>query len=313
MDKYEDFSKRNQCWDSYYTFSDYYGIPENRDKDPMRKNYAIAQKVCKQFYANYDANSAIPQIGDIVEFSDGYHVYKHAMVAESYNKEHDSKFNLLSVCENGSSWTDGECFSTSGGAFHTIHASRFALAGRAENVMWTWGCHGSGWNQGIYFKLNVRKWVIPYDAPRPLTRVHIYGKDSKDADGNNRRYAVHVGDNINSTGECFDSIRAFEAWAHYVGFTYEHIGRMADRHGHQFLKRVSISNPSQVPVCSKPLKLVENGTVVDAWTKKIGDTIYFYVPNINFWKNGSFGEVPKLSQDEDLRLFLKYSGNPLGI
>ena len=310
MEKYEDFARRNQCWDNYYMYSDMWSSPVNRDKDPMRKNYAIAQKVCKTFYSNYDRSSAIPQVGDVVEFSDGYRVYKHATIAENF---YGFRFNLLNVCENGSTWTDGNGFSTSGGSFHTIHASRFALVGRAENVMWTWGCHGSGGGQGIYFKLNVRKWIIPYEAPKPPTTVHIYGK-RKQVSSHRKQYAVTV-ESVSSFfySQSFDSIRAFTAWAEYVGFEYEHIGRLSCRGGLQSLVRIGINSPNQVPADSKPIKDVSNGVIVDAWTKKIGDTIYFYVPNINYWENGTFGEGYKLSQDERMRLFWKYADNPLGV
>lgn len=311
MEKYEDFAKRNQCWNNCYVYSHIHlSSGEDRDRDPMRKNYSIAQKVCKTFYSNYDRSSAIPQVGDIVEFSNGYRVFKHATIAENFCK---SKFGLLNVCEHGSSWTDGKGFSTSGGAYHTIHASRFALVGRAENIMWTWGCYGSGANQGIYFKLNVRKWIVPYEAPKPLTKVHIYGKRSR-VSGYREQYAVIVdGASTCSFFQRFDSIRAFTAWAEYVGFEYEHIGRLSDRNGFQFLVQIMVNNPNQVPADSKPIKAVSNREIVDAWVKKIGDTIYFYVPNINYWENGTFGEVPKLSQDEKISLFWKYSDNPLGV
>lgn len=313
MEKYEDFVKRNQCWDSYYTYSGIYNRPNCKYSDPMRENYAIAKKICKKFYSKYDKGSAIPQVGDIVEFSDGYEIFKHGLIVEHFNGGLN-KFNLLNVCENGSTWTNGECFSTSGGSFHTMHASRFALAGWGERSMWTWGCNGAGANQGIYFNVKVRKWIIPYGELKPLTHVYIYGKNTKDWNGYKRRYAVAVQSGLSGTfGESFKSIHAFLAWAKYVGFEYEKVNRLTDRRGLQNLRRVLITNPNQVPEGAKPLKMAENGSIVDAWTKKIGNTIYFYVPNINYWLNGTFGEIPKMSRDEEFQVWLKYNDNPLGV
>lgn len=278
----------------------------------MRRNYAIAQKVCKKFYSRYDKNSPIPQVGDIVEFSDGYRVFKHAMIAEPYWKGM-SKFNLLNVCECGCSHTNGEYFSTSGGSFHTIHASHFALVGWAENDVWTWGCYGSGANQGIYFKLKVRKWIIPYDAPKALTKVHIYGKSTKDLYGYTRNEAVMVKDYHNSFVETFNSIHAFLAWAEYVGFEYEKVGGLCNRRSPQHLKKTMVNSPKQVPTDAKPLKMMSGGRLIDAWTKKIDNTIYFYVPTFCSLDNGAFGEIPKLTQDEELKLYRKYYNNPLGV
>lgn len=310
MEKYEDFAKRNQCWNNYYIYGK--GL-KDKTNHPMRRNYAIAQKVCKKFYSRYNKNSPIPQVGDIVEFSDGYRVYKHGMIVESHWKGM-SKFNLLNVCECGRSHTDGEYFSTSGGAFHTIHASHFALVGWAENDVWTWGCYGSGANQGIYFKLKVRKWIIPYDAPKPLINVRIYGKGTKDWGGSLRNYAVEVKSCYEGNFvQCFESIHAFLAWAEYVGFEYEKVGKLCDRRGLQHLKEITITNPDEIPADAKPLKTVVNFQVLDSWTKKVDDTIYFYVPNLYYWNNGAFGERPKLSQDEEMKLHRKYYTNPLGV
>ena len=316
MENYRQFAERNKTWNGYYINSDFYKKMEGID--PMLRNYEVAKSVEKKFLSRYNSNSPEPQVGDVVEFSDGYNIYAHAVIAESLNKKHDSKFHLLNVCENGSSWTDGESFSTSGGSFHTFHASRFALVGRAVNMVWTWGCHGAGAEQGIYFHLNVRRWVIPYSAPEPLTRVRIYGNGSKDPYGEPRRYAVSVTGQDFFNFQSFVSIRAFLAWAEYVGFEYEHIGNGADRcglvnrRGFQFLKRVMVYHPKQVPSGAKPLKMAENGIIVDAWTKRVGDTIFFYVPNINWWNDGTFPH-PILSRQEEIEEFWKYSDNPLGI
>lgn len=316
MENYRQFVKRNKTWNGYYINSDFYKKMESID--PMKRNYEIAKSVEKKFLSRYDVNSPEPQVGDVVEFSDGYNIYAHAVIAEPFCKEHDSKFHLLNVCENGSSWTDGESFSTSGGSFHTFHASHFALAGRAVNTVWTWGCHGSGANQAIYFHLNVRRWVIPYSAPKPLTRVHIYGKGSKDPYGEPRRYAISVTGQSFYNFQSFVSVRAFRAWAEYVGFEYEHIGNGADRcglanrRGFQFLKRVMVHHHNQVPDGAKPLKMAENGTIVDAWTKRVGDTIFFFVPNINRWNDRTF-EHPLVTHQQEIEMFWRYSDNPLGI
>lgn len=307
MENYRQFAKRNQIWDGYYAYAPCFILEsdKNEEKDPMKRNYAIAGKVCETFYSSYDWNSDKPQVGDVVEFSDGYDICKDGIVVSIL------RHGLIEVCGAGSSWTDGKSFSTSGGPFQRKHVSQFVRNGMGIHSVWTWGCHGAGAGQGIYFDLNVRKWLIPYEKPEPHTRVRLYGRGAKNWRGEPYRDAVRVDDG-SMASHGFASVRAFLAWAEYVGFEYEHIGSRYNRKACQWLKRVSISRPSEIPRGAKPLKEIENGTVVDAWVRKEGDTICTYVPNINSWKCGAFGDHA-VSGDEDLRLFRKYSGNPLGI
>ena len=135
-------------------------------EEVMRKNYAIALKVEKIYNANHP-NTKEPQVGDIVEFADDYHVYKYAKIVEPHYCD-----GRLCVCENGGSFTDGKFFSTSGGAFVGKEKSELQYVGEDFNIVWTWGCYGSGGNQGIYFPLKVRRWKIPYD-PKNVRRSTI--------------------------------------------------------------------------------------------------------------------------------------------
>lgn len=305
MENYRQFAERNQTWNSYYTYAPYFAKGENEEKDPMRRNYAIAGKACETFYSGYDWNSDMPHVGDVVEFSDGYDVHSDGVVVAI------RRHGLIEVCGSGCSWTDGKSFSTSGGPFQHVHVSKFVRHGMGIHSVWTWGCNGAGAGQGVYFDLNVRKWLVPYTKPEPHTRVRIYGRGAKDWRGQPYDDAVRVDDGtIASHG--FASVRAFLMWAEYVGFEFEHIGNRCNRKGFQRLKRVPVSRPSEVPYGAKPLKEVENGIVVDAWVRKEGNTICTYVPNINAWNNGAFGGH-SISAEEELKLFRMYSGNPLGV
>lgn len=304
MESYKDFAMRNQCWDSYYTVSDFWAA--SPDKDPMRRNYAIAKSVAKEFYRHYDWASASPQVGDIVEYCNGWHVYENAQIAEPFSSR-ASKYNLLNVCENGSSWTDGKTFSTSGGAFHEVHASRFALVGPAKVRVWTWGCHGPGASQGIYFTLNVRKWIVRHDEPTAATFVRI-GKGQISVESNDG--SGYAGQTF---CQSFDSARAFLAWAEYIGFEFEHIGRLAKRRGFQTLEDVYVNSMTEVPEGAKPLHLVSNGEVVLGWVKKEGNSIRFFIPTISSWERGCFGEHLELTRQQKLEKFWKYSMNPLGV
>ena len=88
MESYDIFKDNNSAWNAEYG----YGNSESE----MQKNYEIAKAVEAKYHENY-GNIEGPRIGDIVEFSDGFRVYKHAKIVEDvyHNKEH----GLLCVCK----------------------------------------------------------------------------------------------------------------------------------------------------------------------------------------------------------------------
>lgn len=151
---YKEFCDINKNWGA--------GWELLRGKD-MQKNFQIASNVKNAFYKNYDALSKKPQVGDVVEFSDGFNVYKHGQI------EAIDRHGVATLCEAGRSFmginneTGNVYFSTSGGAFVERHVSLMKIAGTEERGGWTWGCRGAGAHQGIEFRFVVNKWVIPHD------------------------------------------------------------------------------------------------------------------------------------------------------
>lgn len=293
METYEKFKQRNAAWNCEYGFG-------NTDKE-MQKNYEIALAVEKEYQNNF-CNTEEPKIGDIVEFCDGFEVYKHAKIVEGGWKE---EHGLLHVCEHGSSFTNGHFFSTSGGAFHHIHKSLMQYVGTEENLVWTWGCHGSGAHQGIYFTLNVRKWIVPYEPVKVLSTATI-------AKGKNGKSEV----SIRNMGDwycqiTFDSIKAFLAWAEYAGYKHGNDGHgTLLRKSPQRLVREYVCHKEEIPKNGKPLKAVSNGRIVDAWVVSESDKIITFVDNFTPEKQVKFGTQ---EDDERAREFWKYSGNPLGV
>lgn len=296
MISYEEFKSMNMGFG--------HGILDKED-NIMRQNYAIACEVEREYMKNFP-NSDTPQPLDTVEFATDLCVYKHAMiVGDRYMR----RPHLLTICENGSSWTDGATFSTSGGAFPHFHKSRFVPAGTDTCLVWTWGCHGAGANMGIKFPLNVQKWLIPYDNPTRRTRVTIYGKNGVDFYGR-QRDAVVVESYImygNPTYfyRSFESIKAFNAWAEYVGFVHHPEKDTFHRVSAQTMLQKYILSRDDAPKNGKPLKWLHNGEVTDAWVVNDGDTITTYV--LNKTERSS-----QLSED-DLAEYRKYHANPLGV
>ena len=98
----------------------------------MERNYAIALQIEKNYYEKYGTEKK-PKLGDIIEFSDGFHIYKHAKIVE--NLYYEDQNTRICVCENGSSHTyNGRNFSTSGGAFHGMDKSDLQYVGEDVNV-----------------------------------------------------------------------------------------------------------------------------------------------------------------------------------
>lgn len=302
---YEDFKRANAAFGSY-------NFPKLHEEE-MLKCYAIANQVAEDYQENYGHIEG-PRIGDIVEFADEFRVYDHGKIVE--NLYGGSKYGMLCVCESGSSFTNGEYFSTSGGAFRSIHKSKLQLVGDAENVVWTWGCYGSGAHQGIYFPLKVRKWIVPYEKPVCRSKVQFFGRNRKN----------HLGDyltpvrienfgGIGAGGESFCSIRAFKAWADYVGYKY---GSWRDRGTFEKVSAQRIADKCftdkawQPPKGAKPIKIIRNGRLKDAWVVTTDDCIMYYWPNIYDPEHPE----PRYGTPEYEREFRerrKYNGNPMGI
>ena len=295
METYEKFKERNAGWE-------YCGFCTEKD---MRRNYEIACEV-EIIYNNTFRNIHEPQIGDIVEFSDGFQVYDHAKVVE--NLYGNSKYGMLCVCENGGSHTDGKYFSTSGGAFKAIHKSKFQYVGESENLVWTWGCHGAGAYQGIYFPLKVRKWIIPYEKIECRSFLTIRGKNS--------RYSAVSIENVGEffCAASFCSIKAFNAWAEYVGYKHNSFGNGSfEQRSPQRICDKCYTDPAwKVPEGAKPIKVIRNGDLKDAWVVTTEESITYYWPNIYdpTAKNPRCG-TPEYEKEFAERR--KYKGNPLGV
>lgn len=304
MEPYEIFKKRNINFDE----SSYF-IEKGLMEKAMKENYDIACNVEKRYNETF-GNIEGPRIGDIVEFSDGFEVYKHAKVVE--NPYGGSAYGMLCVCERGSSFTNGEYFSTSGGAFKAFHKSKFQYAGEEENVVWSWGCHGAGASQGIYFPLKVRKWIIPYDPMLKQSRVIINGVGKKDWKGYSlpavwiERYFAPNHYRILE----FETIKAFRAWAEYVGFVSKPYNGIFDRYSFQNIIFKYFWDKSEVPENAKPIKAANGSRLCDAYVVNDGNIVY-YIPNVN-----TLPERPKYGTkeyEEEFAEFLKYKNNPLGV
>lgn len=301
--KYEDFKRSNMGFGAYQNPA--------RHEEEMLMCYAIANHVTDEYRNTYGHIDG-PRIGDIVEFCDGYKVYKHAKIVEQMYG--GSNHGMLCVCENGTSFTNGRYFSTSGGAFRNIHKSKMQLVGEDENMVWTWGCYGSGADQGIYFTLPVRKWIVPYEQPQRRSKVTIYGRGKR---RNGRDLPAVAIENFGGgfgRAESFRSINAFKAWADYVGYRYND-----DRQG-TFVKVSSQRVDSkcytdkawQPPMGAKPIKIIRNGELKDAWVVTSETCITYYWPNIYDPANPR----PRYGSPEyerEYRERCKYDGNPMGV
>lgn len=305
MEKYETFKQRN------INFSNKgYFFEKGMMEDVMKRNYGIACEVEKTYNETF-GNIDGPRIGDIVEFSDGFRIYNHAKVVE--NLYGGSKYGMLCVCENGSSHTDGKYFSTSGGAFKAIHKSKFQYVGESENIVWTWGCYGAGANQGIYFPLKVRKWIIPYEPIQQVSRVVIKGQNGKDWHGRptDAVWIENFADCYGYHAQSFRSIRAYRAWASYVGFKSKPRKGTFDRESSQAIIRKYFWEKSEVPKGAKPLKLFSNGHLADSFVVNDGKNIVYYIPNPNI-----LPESPRFGTkeyEEERKEIIKYRDNPLGV
>lgn len=294
MESYENFKSRNAAFGNY-------NIPTCHEKE-MQKCYAIALQVEKTYNEKFSKTDE-PQIGDIVEFADDYHVYKHAKITEDLYGD-----GKLCICENGGSWTDGESFSTSGGAFVRKDKSLLQYAGEDFNVVWTWGCYGVGAHQGIYFPLKVRKWIIPYE-PKNVKRSIINFK--KNDDGEIISVAIENSDSCMYSVMGFNSMAAFKAWAEYVGYEYH----MENERGysHQKVLQKCWTETVPKPENGKPIKVLANGRIHDGLVVTEEFSVTQWWGNI-YRPHAAYGTPEyKKECDEELMLHRKYAQNPMGV
>lgn len=301
MESYNDFKARNASFNSCGYVSD----------EDMMKNYGIARVVEFTYNEKY-GNSDEPKIGDIVEFSDGFRVYHHGKIVENlYGK---SKFGMICVCERGTSFTDGEIFNTSGGAFKRFHKSQLKPAGEEENIVWTWGCNGAGAFQGIYFPLKVKKWIIPYERELKQSKVYIRGCNAKDIYGNpvSAVWIENFGEFFHA--KSFKSIRAFKAWAKYVGYESKPFNGTFERVSTQKIINRCICDLKDLPKNAKPIKVMANGKIRDGWVTNDGNVISEIWLNKFEPNQHRYGtEEYKKLEEEERKLRRKYYGNPLGV
>lgn len=298
METYEDFKTRNAGFGSF-------GLASEKE---TRENYGIALEIEKKYNEEFGKIDG-PRIGDTVEFSDGYSVYKNAKIVENlYGK---SEHGMLCVCERGSSYTNGISFSTSGGAFKAFHKSRFVYIGEDTNIVWSFGCHGVGAHQGIYFPLKVRKWIIPYEPVQKASTVRINGRNAKGWDG--REVSAVWVENFSEFyhAQSFSSVKAFRAWADYVGYKSSPFNGTFHRVSPQKVSRVYFWDKSEIPEGVKTLKLMDNGRIVDAYVKSDERNIIYLIPNPNILPpRPKFGTK---EYDEEFEIQRKYYNNPLGV
>lgn len=287
MITYEVFKQWNRGWDGGICnrFSHF----ENWQED----NYQIALQVEKEFYKHYDQELMVPQRGDLLELAHYNKIYTHANV-ESVNK-----YGVISICENGSTWTNGKSFSTSGGGFLKMHRTMFEFVGYEERTFWTWGRNGSGGGQGIYFTINVKKFRQKAMVVNPTNKIYMFSPYYKERCNNK---VVIMGDSF-YIAQGFSTLKAFRAFADYIGLTYRKIGAgeyLCD----QFIKDVLFWELSDLPDGCKPYHGWSNGSIVTCYAHNDGKTITFYRPNSNkkeLWKPIPFEEYDK------------YRDNPMGV
>lgn len=305
MMTFEEFKKNNLSF-GCYTIPKYW-------EDEMSRCYEIAKQV-EQTYQDTYGHIEGPRVGDIVEFSDGYQVYEHGKITEDMYG--CAKYGLLTVCERGSSFTDGKGFSTSGGAFRAFHKSKLQLAGEDENLVWTWGCHGSGAHQDIYFTLKVRRWLVPYDAATlNRSKLIIRGRGKERYDGGEwPAVTIENFDRVMGWAESFESVKAFRAWADYVGYKYHKWGSsMFEKASHQRIENKCYTDPAwQPPVGAKPIKHVFNGEVKDCWVVTTDESITYYWPNI-YDPDKHRAAYGSPEYERRIREFHKYGDNPMGV
>lgn len=265
-------------------------------EDEMRRNYEIALKVEERYYAEH-GTAKQPKIGDIVEHTDGYRVYKSAKIVENMYGDNDSK---VCICDCGKSFTRGGYFSTSGGAFHNRDKSQLQYVGECENIVWTWGCYGAGADQGINFPIKVNRWIIPYD-PKAVKRSTVYFNQ---AEG---KVSIENAEDCMMYTKSFRSRRAFEAWAKYIGYEYHMDGDRAYS-PQRVVNRCWTENVPK-PENGKPIKVLANGRVRDGIAVTEDFCITEWWPNI-YHPEPKYG-TPEYNQQ--MEAYWRYNDNPMGV
>ena len=285
MIEFERFKKMNQ-----HRWSD----------DEMQKNYAIAQEVEKNYMEKFGSIKE-PKLGDVVEFSDGFHVYKHASIVENVYFEDPN--TRVCICENGSSHThSGRYFQTSGGAFHGMDKASLVYVSEDENIVWTWGCNGAGADQGIYFPLKVNRWIIPYD-PKEVKRSTVYFLE----DG------IHIqnSESCMCYAHTFISRKAFEAWAKYTGYEYYMDENEDKAYSPQEVKQKCWTETVPKPQNGRPIKVLANGHIHDGLVIKEEFCITEWWGN--FSRTHQYPKYGTPEYQEELKEYYKYRNNPMGV
>lgn len=239
------------------------------DKD-WESNYQIVKNIEEKFFTHYDKSLMQPQKGDIIEFVNYNSLYPHAQV------ESVDKYGMMYVCENGSTWTDGKHFSTSGGAFTHIHSSKFEFVGYDERTFWTWGCYGSGAGQGIYFTVKVKKFRQKDIKIIPMHKIYFNSPHYM----RERRSKVVIMQDFMYIFKEFYTIKAFKEWADYVGLTYRK-DDSGQYYANQFLRSKYFWKLEELPEGCKPVEDLSNGSKVRCFAHNDGETLTIYRPNPN--------------------------------
>lgn len=111
-----------------------------------------------------------PQVGDIVILVSGKDKVK------CHLERLDLKYggNLCQNCGSShiSNWKDSEYYcSTSGGPWTEANPETFKPLGTTTRWFWTWGRHGVGAGNGIYFPATVSMWEVEVEnayIPHPI-------------------------------------------------------------------------------------------------------------------------------------------------
>lgn len=284
------------------TFEKFEKLNQHRwSDDEMQKNYAIALKVEKNYIEKFGSIEG-PKLGDIVEFTDGFRVYKHASIVE--NVYFEDQNTRVCICENGSSHTySGQNFQTSGGAFHGMDKASLVYVGEDENIVWTWGCYGAGANQGIYLPLKVNRWIIPYN-PKEVKRSTVYFQE----DG------VHIqnSESCMCYAHTFKSRRAFEVWAGYTGYEYQMNEDGNKAFSPQEVKQKCWTNVVSKPENGKPIKVLANGYIRDGLVTKEEFCITEWWENIHK-PNQKLPAYGTLEYKKQMEEYQKYHNNPMGV
>lgn len=283
----EQFKKYNAAWDTKY------GLTHSEKE--WAENYDIACEVEERLQSHYPMDGEVHP-GDLVEISDGYRIYKNALVCSI------DKNGVCEVCEQWSAFTYGKAFSVSGGVWHSIHKSNFVRKGNGRATYWTWGRNGSGANQGIYFPVLVQRWIVPYEKPKPETTVLFRTSKLR----SEPRVSIEgIGLFILAQ---FCSVKAFKAWAEYAGFCYEKFGQacggVISRRGKQNITERLFWTKDDLPNDAKPLFAMSNGSMVRCYVSNDGDTITMWRPNAN--SKAVFNPLPF----EEAK---RYYDNPMGV